>query len=61
MRNHILIKYRLIIHHLTRATKIILFSYVQDETFATCLKDDKSTKHWLAQVMPNAHCGVMHE
>jgi len=26
---------------------------LKDETFATCLKDDKSTKHWLAQLLKN--------
>jgi hypothetical protein len=25
----------------------------QDDTFATCLKDDKSTKHGLAQLLKN--------
>ena len=25
----------------------------QDETFQACLKDDKSTKHWLAQLLKN--------
>ena len=24
---------------------------LKDETFAACLKDDKSTKHWLAQLL----------
>ena len=28
-------------------------THVQDETFATCLKDDKSTKHGLAQLLKN--------
>lgn len=27
--------------------------WFQDETFAACLKDDKSTKHWLAQLLKN--------
>ena len=27
--------------------------FLQDETFAACLKDDKSTKHWLAQLLKN--------
>ena len=27
--------------------------YFQDETFQACLKDDKSTKHWLAQLLKN--------
>jgi len=26
---------------------------LKDETFASCLKDDKSTKHWLAQLLKN--------
>lgn len=26
---------------------------MQDDTFAACLKDDKSTKHWLAQLLKN--------
>ena len=26
---------------------------LQDETFQSCLKDDKSTKHWLAQLLKN--------
>jgi len=26
---------------------------LKDETFAACLKDDKSTKHWLAQLLKN--------
>ena len=26
---------------------------LQDETFQACLKDDKSTKHWLAQLLKN--------
>ena len=26
---------------------------LKDDTFATCLKDDKSTKHWLAQLLKN--------
>ena len=29
------------------------FSTLQDETFQACLKDDKSTKHWLAQLLKN--------
>ena len=26
---------------------------LKDDTFAACLKDDKSTKHWLAQLLKN--------
>lgn len=26
---------------------------LKDETFAACLKEDKSTKHWLAQLLKN--------
>ena len=26
---------------------------LKDETFAPCLKEDKSTKHWLAQLLKN--------
>ena len=26
---------------------------LKDDTFATCLKDDKSTKHWLALLLKN--------
>ena len=29
------------------------FLFQKDETFAACLKDDKSTKHWLAQLLKN--------
>jgi CCR4-NOT transcription complex subunit 9 len=28
---------------------------LKDETFATCLKDDKSTKHWLSSLLKNVN------
>ena len=31
----------------------VLTAQLKDETFAACLKDDKSTKHWLAQLLKN--------
>ena len=31
----------------------VLPDQLKDETFAVCLKDDKSTKHWLSQLLKN--------
>ena len=32
---------------------LLTLHYFQDDTFAACLKDDKSTKHGLAQLLKN--------
>merc|ERR1719447_357135 len=31
----------------------VLPDQLKDDTFANCLKDDKSTKHWLSQLLKN--------
>lgn len=35
------------------ALRQCLPEYLKDNTFANCLKDDTSTKRWLAQLMKN--------
>lgn len=30
---------------------------LRDNTFATCLQEDKSTKHWLNQLLKNLEAG----
>lgn len=47
---------QLIFHNGFRACEALcqcLPDQLKDDTFAACLKDDKSTKHWLAQLLKN--------
>jgi hypothetical protein len=46
--------------HVCRAREALrqcLPDQLRDATFANCLQDDKSTKHWLSQLLKNLETG----
>lgn len=45
------------VHRAREALRQCLPDQLRDATFANCLQDDKSTKHWLSQLLKNLETG----